>query len=219
MFLITFPGELKHALDLSKPKLVFVSLYAAKRAIATCRNLPYVQNVVVIGGRSDGGFVVSLSDFVAKYEKIEFNVDEHASKPVDAKDQVAVIFCSSGTTGMPKGVLITHNNIISVVQAYRHRFVLFKMMFVDRTLAVLNVAPWFHVLGFMSMVMLATSRTANFVFLPRFEEEPFLRSIEKYKISILTLVPPVMVFLAKTPLFDKYDLSSLIGELGSQCQH
>lgn len=174
----TFPGEFRHALDLSKPKIVFVSPYAAKRVIAVSRSLEYVQNVIVIGGESIDDFAISQNDFLKKYENNEFNADDHASTPVDVKDQVAVIFCSSGTTGMPKGVLITHNNIISVVQGYRDRFVLFKMMYEDRTLSILNVAPWFHVLGFMSLVLLTTSRNAMFVFLPRFEEEPFLRSIE-----------------------------------------
>jgi len=61
----------------------------------------------------------------------------------------------------------------------------------------------------MSMVMVAMTRDTVSIFLPRFEEEAFLRAIEKYKINSVTAVPPVLVFLAKSLLVDKYDLSSV----------
>lgn len=47
------------------------------------------------------------------------------------------------------------------------------------------------------------------IMLPKFEEESFLRSIEKYKPTSSFMVPPLMVFMAKHPLVDKYDMSSL----------
>lgn len=61
----------------------------------------------------------------------------------------------------------------------------------------------------MAMYMIACSREVINVFLPRFEEEKFYQAIEKYKVNVLTVVPPVMVLLAKSALVDKYDLSSI----------
>lgn len=156
---------------------MFVSQYAAKRAIAACRQLSYVKNVIVIGGKSLDSYVISLKDFTKKHEKVVLNLEAQVSKKVNTKDQVALIMCSSGTTGMPKGVMLTHANIISVVQGYRDRFVLYRMVY-DQTLIILNVSPWFHSMGFMSMFLIATSRDAISVFLPKFEEELFLKAIE-----------------------------------------
>lgn len=170
-------GELKHALELSKPKFVFVSEYAAKRTIAACKALTFVQGVIIIGDKKLDGSSVLLSDFVKKYGNNDFDVAKSVDQKVDIKEQVALIVCSSGTTGQPKGVLITQENIMSVIQSYRDRFILIKML-LGQTITNLNIAPWFHALGFMSMILVATSRDAIFVFLPKFEEEVFLRAIE-----------------------------------------
>jgi 4-coumarate--CoA ligase len=177
------PGELIHALELSKPKLVFVSAFAAEKTTLTCRKLKFVQNVVMIGVKTIDNFAISLEDFVKKQEKVSFNVEEFTSKKVDIADQVALIMCSSGTTGMPKGVMITQKNMMSVLLSYRELFTMTRMLF-DETLIVLNIAPWFHALGFMSMFMVACSRETVYVFLPKFNEETFLSSIE-VKMSLI----------------------------------
>jgi acyl-CoA synthetase (AMP-forming)/AMP-acid ligase II len=78
---------------------------------------------------------------------------------------------------MPKGVMITHGNLISVVQSYRGLFVLMKMIN-DETLIILNIGPWFHALGFMSMLMVCCNHDPIYVFLPKFEEKSFLSAIE-----------------------------------------
>lgn len=97
---------------------------------------------------------------------------------------------------------------MSVVQSYRDLFIMAKML-QEQTLIILNIAPWFHSMGFLSMILSACSRDSTNVFLPKFEDKIFLRCIEQYKVSTITVVPPIMNFLAKSPLFDKYDLSSI----------
>lgn len=117
-----------HALNISKPKVVFVSPYAAKRTIATCKKLSYVETVVSLGIVTSDTSTVSLTEFVKKHEKKDFDVEKNVSVKVDIKDQVSLIVCSSGTTGMPKGVLLTHLNMMSVLQSYRDHFILVKMV-------------------------------------------------------------------------------------------
>lgn len=205
-------GELGHALELSKPKFVFVSPYAAKRAVQTCSRLKFVEKVVVFGNdKKVDGNAMLLTDFIKKYQSKDFDVEANVSQRVDIRDQVALIVCSSGTTGMPKGVLITQENIMSVIQSYRDLFLLMKMA--GETVVVLNIAPWFHALGFLSMCLVACSRDSVFVFLPKFEERLFLRAIEKHKVTAITVVPPIMVMLAKSPIVDEYDLSSIESRL------
>lgn len=67
----------------------------------------------------------------------------------------------------------------------------------------------FQAFGFFTHVGTIVSAKGVLVFLPRFEPEQFLNTIQEYKINVVMVVPALMVFLAKSPLFDNYDLSSL----------
>ncbi|KAG4074567.1 hypothetical protein HA402_005632 [Bradysia odoriphaga] len=194
--------ELKHSLLLTKPKFVFTSPLTAELAIKVCKSLTFVEKVIVFGKKKFNDRSILWDVFIYKYEAKTFNVQDYASQRI-GRDNVAYIASSSGTTGVPKGVLITQGNIMSVVQGTRDRFTR------GGTMIVWSVAPWFHSLGFFSMVLYACSRVATFVFLPKFEEETFLRCVQDYKVSTIVAVPPIIVFLAKSPLVDQYDLSSL----------
>lgn len=76
-------------------------------------------------------------------------------------------------------------------------------------LSILMVIPCFHTYGLLTTVGTSICG-AEIVFLPKFEEHQFLNTIQKYKTNTAFLVPPLLVFLAKSPLIDKYDISSLI---------
>lgn len=75
--------------------------------------------------------------------------------------------------------------------------------------SILMVIPCFHAYGLLTTVGMSVSG-AEIVFLPKFEEHLFLRTIQKYKTNSAFLVPPLLLFLAKSPLVDKYDVSSLV---------
>lgn len=220
-------GELQHALDLSKPKFVFVSSIVVQKTVAVCKLLSYVKNVLLMDGKE---IDLYLGGLIRKKQN-EFNIEDYVSKSVNIHDQVALIFCSSGTTGQPKGVQITQENILACLQSYRG-FVASLGKLQQRTAIVFNIAPWFHVLGFVSMFMYACSGQTVNVFIPKFDEALFYGTIEvrlellsscqsfaahsmslqKYKVNFMILVPPIMVMLAKSPLLNKYDLSSVTGE-------
>ncbi|CAO1315847.1 unnamed protein product [Diamesa serratosioi] len=200
--------ELLHAFELSKPKYIFVSSYAAKRTIATAKKTNFVKNVVLLDGKTQDSLVISIQDLIKNGKNDAFNVEDHVSQHVDIYDKVALILCSSGTTGMPKGVEITQANMMECLSTYRSVFLLMRL--IHQTPAItFNVAPWFHSLGFISMFMMACSHDSVYVFLPKFDEVAFLESVQTYKVNTIVVVPPIMVFLAKSPLVDKYDLSSI----------
>jgi len=119
-----------------------------------------------------------------------------------AQDLVALPY-SSGTSGLPKGVMLTHRNLVAqLCQAN-------AVFSGDDDARVLAVAPFFHILGMVLILLLWLQRGGTIVTLPRFEFEPFLACIQKYRIRYASLVPPIMLALAKHPLVDRYDLSSL----------
>lgn len=74
---------------------------------------------------------------------------------------------------------------------------------------ILGLIPWFHAFGLTSLLGIILSTSGRIVLLPKFEEGLFLSCIENYRINVAFLVPPLMVFLAKHPMVDGYNLSSL----------
>ncbi len=93
-----FTGEIKHLLSLSKPKFVFTSPYTAKLMIKVCKSLKFVEKVIVFGKKSFDNRTILLDAFVEKYEKKDFNVDNHVVRRI-SRDHVAYMASSSGTTG------------------------------------------------------------------------------------------------------------------------
>ena len=118
-------------------------------------------------------------------------------------EDLLVLPYSSGTGGLPKGVMLTHRNVVAqICQAN-------VAVQGDSEGRVIAVAPFFHILGMVLILLLWLQRGGTIVALPRFDLEQFLACIQNYRIKYASLVPPIMLALAKHPLVDKYDLSSL----------
>jgi len=122
---------------------------------------------------------------------------------INPLEDLLVLPFSSGTSGLPKGVMLTHYNVVAqLCQAD----VLFAE---DREARVAGVAPFFHILGMVLILLAWLHRGGTVVALPRFDLEQFLDCVNKYRIKYASLVPPIILALAKHPLVEKYDLSSL----------
>lgn len=122
---------------------------------------------------------------------------------IDPASHVAALPYSSGTTGLPKGVMLSHRNLVAnIVQMGAVQ----RITADDRIVAVL---PFFHIYGMTVVMNLGLSRGATMVTMPKFEFEPFLQLLERYRITRAFLAPPAIVLLAKHPAVAEYDLSSL----------
>jgi len=123
--------------------------------------------------------------------------------PVEPARDLAVLPYSSGTTGFPKGVMLTHRNLVAnlLQTAWVHH-----VAEQDRIIAVL---PFFHIYGMQVVLNLALWRGATLVTMPKFELEPFLGAIQRYRVTRAFVVPPLVLALAKHPAVDGYDLSSV----------
>jgi acyl-CoA synthetase (AMP-forming)/AMP-acid ligase II len=129
-----------------------------------------------------------------------------APEPVVAIDPVsdlAVLPYSSGTTGVPKGVMLTHRSIATNLAQLEP---VMPAAPGDRVLAVL---PFFHIYGLTALMNAPLRRGATVVVLPRFDLEAYLAAIEKHRITHLYVAPPIVLALAKHPAAERYDLSSV----------
>ncbi|OKJ99534.1 AMP-dependent synthetase [Streptomyces sp. CB03234] len=122
---------------------------------------------------------------------------------IDPDEDVAVLPYSSGTTGVPKGVMLTHRSIATNLAQLEPAI---PMGPGDRILAVL---PFFHIYGLTALMNAPLRQGATVVVLPRFELDQFLAAIEKHRINALYVAPPIVLALAKHPAVARYDLSSL----------
>ncbi|MFF3330390.1 4-coumarate--CoA ligase family protein [Streptomyces sp. NPDC002888] len=122
---------------------------------------------------------------------------------IDPARDIAALPYSSGTTGTPKGVMLTHRqiatNLAQLEPAIADRSG-------DRVLAVL---PFFHIYGLTALMNAPLRLGATVVVLPRFELDTFLAAIQNHRITSLYVAPPIVLALAKHPAVAQYDLSSL----------
>ena len=123
---------------------------------------------------------------------------------VDVHEDVVVLPYSSGTTGLPKGVMLTHFNVAANLAQVQP---IWKLREHEVFLAFL---PFFHIYGMQVLMNLALSVGATIVSMPRFDLQQSLELVQEHKVTRLFAVPPVVLALAKHPIVDQYDLSSLV---------
>uniref|UniRef100_UPI0039EEC695 AMP-binding protein n=1 Tax=Sinomonas sp. G460-2 TaxID=3393464 RepID=UPI0039EEC695 len=115
----------------------------------------------------------------------------------------AVISYSSGTGGPPKGVVLSQHNLVANMAQGR------ALLGVTRDDVLLAVLPFSHIYGLTAMLNLALGERARLVTMPKFDLAEFLRITQDHRCTYLFIAPPIAVGLAKHPLVDQYDLSSV----------
>ncbi|VVA91987.1 unnamed protein product [Arabis nemorensis] len=196
---ISTSDEIANQINDSRPVLAFTTRQlVSKLAAASNLNLPVVLMDEGRGGESRAVKIVGSLEAMMETEPSESRVKDR----VDQEDTAALLY-SSGTTGTSKGVMITHRNLIALVQAYRARFGLEQ-----RTICTI---PMCHVFGFGSFTTGLIALGWTIVVLPKFDMAQLLTAVEIYRSSYLSLVPPILVAMLNgaNEINSKYDLSSL----------
>jgi 4-coumarate--CoA ligase len=118
-------------------------------------------------------------------------------------DDLAVLPYSSGTTGLPKGVMLTHANLVAnLVQIETH-------LDFEEHEVFMACLPFFHIYGMQLMMNAGLRIGATVVTMPRFDLEQFLALTQEHRVTRLWTVPPMVLALARHPVVDEYDLTSV----------
>lgn len=150
--------------------------------------------------------LATVPDGAEKDARTLLGQDELAPIEVkDAAERTAFIAYSSGTSGKPKGVELTHKNMTSVSAA----MVIGLSNDFHASSVALAVLPFQHIFALAKFIHFGALWGYSTVVLPKFDLELFLGAIQRFKVNLAILVPPIAVLLAKHPLVEKYDLSSI----------
>ena len=186
------PKELGVLLNHSDARIVFFSKLFEPFIESIRQELTSDLPFIAIDGTIDG---------TTEYEKfIENRITEEPVARIDPEDAVIQMY-TSGTTGTPKGVMLTHKNVTS------HAVNTIIELQMQRDIVYLNVLPLFHVAFFAAVNCVFLGGTN--VLLPDFDPGKILATLEKERVTYVGFVPAIVKFLIEYPQFDQYDLSSL----------
>ncbi|MEM8962640.1 MAG: AMP-binding protein [Acidobacteriota bacterium] len=152
-----------------------------------------VAHRVVIGEATDGWRALSSLHATPGTETVSISPHE---------DIVALPY-SSGTTGFPKGVMLSHHNLVSNLRQCE------SVIQVREDEVIFAVLPFFHIYGMTVLMNYMIARGATVITAPRFDLEQMLELTQTHRITRLFLVPPIVLALAKHPIVEKYDLSTV----------
>src|SRR5213078_2838581 len=146
----------------------------------------------------------SLYDFRDALKGIPETVGLSDPLPAPSPDDLALLQYTGGTTGTPKGVMLTHRNVIANAMQCRA----WVPDFQEGREVFLGVIPFFHVYGLSTCQHLAIMTGSALVLLPRFDVEETLRAIDRERVTIFSGIPVMFMKVGEHPKVRSYDLSS-----------
>ncbi len=153
-------------------------------------------------GIGDEVFVFGEGQGAKPFAQLMGSIAKPPVVDVDPESLVALPY-SSGTTGLAKGVMLTHRNLVANVEQVK------PVLGVGQDDVLIGVLPFFHIYGMTVIMNLGLHRGATIVTMPRFDLEQFLGLLQDHRVTRAYLVPPIVLALAKHPMVDGFDLSSL----------
>jgi long-chain acyl-CoA synthetase len=192
------PAEIGFGLSDSGARLLVVDDYFARVAPALSAALPELQYLFAGNGACPAG----MADYEARLAAAALSSGAALDEPLPDENGVVALFYTSGSTGGPKGVMLTHKNL------YANALHGMLALAVTKDWVWLHAAPMFHVAD-ATVVYSLVMRGGRSCFIPAFDPEACLKAIERYRVTHMFVVPTMLNAMVNHPAFDRYDTSSL----------
>lgn len=216
--------ELEYQLKNSGAKALFtcVPLLATAQEAAKKSGIPdnriYILDLPkeFTGGKGAPSGMKTVDDLIREGKELD-RLEKLDWREGDGAKKAAFLCYSSGTSGLPKGVMISHRNVIANTlqigtydKPYRDSVIKDLRNQSDYTENVLGLLPMSHIYGLVVICHASVYRGDGVIVLPKFDFQITMQAVQDYKINTLFLVPPIIILMTKNkPLLAKYDLSSV----------
>ena len=191
--------EMTHALKTAKTKFLFTLPGSLDVALAAAENVGIDKtHIFLLEGDRLG--------FTSIHQLIDTGRWDNAEPPYSIppgktnKEVCGYLNFSSGTTGLPKAVMLSHHNII----AQCHQLRQLQVIDPGERYRCLAVTPLFHITGLVRYIHYPVFMNGNCIMLPSFNMESMLQEIVAYRIPELILVPPIVIRIVRDPVVEKY---------------
>ena len=148
-------------------------------------------------------FVFGEAEGATPFSSLLASDGQFSIPEINPREDLLALPYSSGTTGLAKGVMLTHHNLVSNLCQME------GMDYFNEEDTLLCVLPMYHIYGLMVVLNMGLRRGTTMVTLPRFDLEQFLQMTERHRVTMAHIVPPIILALSNSPLVENYDLSSL----------
>lgn len=184
------PAEVAHQLDNAGAVYLVTAPDFMERVIEAQKTYRALRKVFTTGpGAEMGSSMFSSLDIGGQPTPV----------PIDPLNDTCVVPYSSGTTGLPKGTMLTHTNIVCNLQQSRQPGVIGDTDAFTPDDTLLAVLPFYHIYGMVVIMNLGLVTGARIVTMPKFDPPVYLQNLETYDVTVAHIAPPLAQFLAKSP--------------------
>jgi acyl-CoA synthetase (AMP-forming)/AMP-acid ligase II len=188
------PRELAQQLNDAQASYLLTVPPFMSNALEAVRQAPGVREIFVLG-EAEGA---------TPFARLLEHGDQPPRVTIDPREDLVALPYSSGTTGLPKGVMLSHYNLVAELSALKGRP---DIVFPSESDTLLAFLPYFHIYGIVMFLSYGLACGATIVNMARFDLEQFLEQVQRYGVTYMHLVPPIVIALSKQPIVDNYDLS------------